>query len=415
MATVYLPLGYPVQSGTFSTLVFQGQVVRLYMSIDDPRTDTQIFRRKLLGDVTKMRAVMGEYAKRAQGIQFGSKWGAIINQMCMGDVDGLWSTAWGEWDSMSQSQRNYLNDNAPFVATWNMPGRVYWALYQTLYNWNEAHGGNKFHMPLIVASDPDEGWIWWRAKIDKYDLQADADVAEWSDSNDGPFMQNGSWSNWTGTGPRNSTMRIGSTVGGYLEINAKYNHLKLWHGKNTDRGNIQIYYDDAVQATINSNGAESYQNIYDVGYVPVIKQPVRFIHGGPAGKIIDVDGVEVWINYKGEYLELDDEAWTVVNNAGAVDGYYHFLNTVGFRIYHFNFVGRYAKIYFPMRPEFSTWSFHVDGLQVGTFNAYSASEVQGASFVIGPFRKTLHRCEVRAPGGKVGVDVVKIRNYKKDL
>lgn len=181
MATIYLPLGFPIQSGTFNTLVFQGQVVRQYTLAEDHRTDDQLWRRKLFSDISEMRGSMGEYVKAACRIQFGTKWTSVLGQMCMGNVDGYWATAWDEWDVMTQAQRDYLNENAPYVVTWNEPGRVWWAMYQTLFNWNEDHGGNKFHMPAIQVNDPDAGWGWWLATFDKYDFQVYADVAKWFD------------------------------------------------------------------------------------------------------------------------------------------------------------------------------------------------------------------------------------------
>lgn len=415
MATIYLPLGFPIQSGTFNTLVFQGQVVRQYTLAEDPRTDDQLWRRKLFSDISKMRGSMGEYVKAACRIQFGTKWTSVLGQMCMGNVDGYWATAWDEWDVMTQAQRDYLNENAPYVVTWNEPGRVWWAMYQTLFNWNEDHGGNKFHMPAIQVNDPDAGWGWWLATFDKYDFQVYADVAKWFDSSLAYFGINGSWPVWNGPGPRDNNMRIGSTVNGYLEVQPSFNHCKLWYGKNTDRGNLDIYYNGDVQVTIDCNGAEAYQFKYDVGLTLPASQPLRFYHGGPVGKLVDVDGVELWTNYKGDYCELTGTGWTTVSNAGAVDGYYHERQGVGEVSYYFNFYGRYAKIYFPKKPIYTNWSFWVDDVYFGGVNAYSATEVQGQSAVVGPFRKTLHRCEVRAPGGDVAVDLIKIRDLKKDL
>lgn len=415
MATVYLPLGYPQVSGTFETIVYQGTVVRVYQNVTDPRTDAQVFRRYLMRDLTKMRAVAGEYPKAAWKIQFGRLWGTVINQICLGNAEGYWDAAWNEWETMSQAERDYLNENVPFLATWLEPGRVWWALYRTLWQWSDAHGENVFHMPAISASDPDPGWLWWSSGLTAYDLQAYADTVTWWDDRAQAFIFSGSWSSWNGTGPRDGTLRQGSTVGGYVEVLPKFSNARLWYAKNTDTGDIEVYYGGAVQQTIATNGALAWQQVYDVGRVRADQKPLRFRHGGPAGKLIDIDGVELWTVYKGEDLELVGSGWQMVAKAVPAGDYYHFLDGVGVVNYFFNFVGRYCKVYFPVGPVYTTFAFFVDGALAGSYNAYSTQEYMERFIVLGPFRRTLHRVEVKAYNGKLAVDRVEVRNYKADL
>lgn len=415
MARVTLPLGYPLQSGAFETFVYQGNVVREYINTPDPRTDNQLWRRKLFSDIAQMRASLGAYPKAAYKIQFGTRWSTIIIQICLADIGGHWSTAWDQWDAMTQQQRDYISFHVPFYATWNDPGRVWWAMYSALYNWALDHDQDKFHMPPATPSENDDALGWWSQPLTAYDLQPNTDIPAWQDNYGSLSRRTGSWQYWNGPGPRDNTMSICETVGGYAEITKPFTHVRLWYGKNTDRGNLDVYYDGAVQETINQNGAESYQYKYDLGYIPPAQQPVRFIHGGPAGKLIDIDGIELWTNYKGDHVELTGDDWTTIANPGAVDGYYHERQGGGIAQYFFNFVGRYAQIFYPTKPTYTTWAFRVDGIFVAGVYAYAPTETHGQSTLLGPFRDTLHRCEVTAHGGQLAIDTIKIRNYKRDL
>lgn len=415
MAQVYLPLGFPSLGGGFDNIVYQGGVARVHLVSVDPRTNDQLFRRYLVKDLMKMRGTMGEYARAAMKLWFGSKWIAVVNQMCMGDADGLWSGAWAEWDGMSQDDRDYIDLHAPYLATWNEPGRVWWALYQTLYRWVEANEGNVYHMPAVSAGDIDLGLSWWSASIHDYDLQADVDMAQWWDGMSGVFSRSGTWEEWAGPGPRDGTMLISSTLGNYLEVVKPFNHARVWYGKNDDRGRLGYYYGGVLVGSINVNGPEQYQFKLDMPLLFENQLPLRFVHRGTAGKKVDVDGVELWTNYKGEYLELEGGGWAKVTAAGALDGYYHQLDDSVERSFYFNFVGRYAQIYYVGRQEQSTWLIDVDGERVFESSAYYYREEFGLKFTLGPFRKTLHRCRVTAPNGVLSVDAVRIRSYKKDL
>jgi hypothetical protein len=415
MPIVYLPMGYPQLSGSFETIIYQGQVVRMYTGVTDPRTGDQTFRRKLYSDIARMRASAKDYPKAAWKLQFGRTWGTVIMQICLSDADSLWSTAWDEWDGMSTAQKEYLNLNAPYVATWLEPGRIFWALYQTLWRWADARGGNKYNMPEITAQENDAGYTWWASVLADHDLQAYKDLLTWYDNIGQTFSKSGTWSNWSGAGPRDNTLAQCSSVGGYAEVLPKFNQAVLWYAQNTDTGLIGIFFDQGMQDEQDTNGVLTWQKTYAVGHVRPAHQPLRFVHNGPSGKLIDVDGVELAIVNKGYYLEREGAGWIEQSNAGAAFGYYD-LNLTGWGAgYWFNFVGRYAVLYFPKRPEFSYWSIEVDGQYYPGCNAYNGTELQRQTYVIGPLTKGLHRVHVWTTGQGVAVDEIKIRNYKADL
>lgn len=161
MAHVYLPLGYPLLNETFENVVYQGNVARFYNIPKDPRTDSQIFNRNLLGDVVKMRGCAGTWAKGLWKIAFGKRWATIIYQMVRGDVDGNWSAGIDSWKALSDEQKAVVSGEAPFKVTFNDPGMVWWGLYGMLYRWADVHGMTWWQMPPVIYAGWEEMKAWW--------------------------------------------------------------------------------------------------------------------------------------------------------------------------------------------------------------------------------------------------------------
>lgn len=168
MVQVTLPLGYPQLSGEVDNiLIFQGTMARLYTVPKDPRTDSQMFERRFLSDVAKMRASAGKWARGLWRIAFGKRWTNVIYQMVKGDVYGFWSARVDEWEGFNEETKFYLGQEAPFTVTFNDPGMIWWGLYGTLYDWGIEKGIDWWGMPAPNSGYVDEMYLWWtRALID---------------------------------------------------------------------------------------------------------------------------------------------------------------------------------------------------------------------------------------------------------
>lgn len=127
MAVVILPFGYPVQSGTtYNVITYQGNVVRSYVLPVDPRTNEQLFERRLLSDTSKMRTMLNDWGRAAATTVFGVKWATSIYQLLRADENSRWSEAESAWNAMTNPERAAWLAAAPYQATFNDPGKVFY-------------------------------------------------------------------------------------------------------------------------------------------------------------------------------------------------------------------------------------------------------------------------------------------------
>lgn len=129
MATVLLPMGYPLQSGQeYQHIIYQGAVVRSYTLPKDPRSATQIQNRRFLSDFAKMRSTAGTFARAAMRSSLGSTWSTIVYQYAKADIDSCWSNAVDVWASFSEIGRDAWRSVAPYEATFNDKGLIFFAM-----------------------------------------------------------------------------------------------------------------------------------------------------------------------------------------------------------------------------------------------------------------------------------------------
>lgn len=162
MVQVYLPMGYPLQTGQeFSNVVYQGNLVRLYTLPKDPRTDAQIFQRRFLADVTKMRATMGAWVKGLCKMSMGSKWGTVLFQAIKADIGEWWSVSLDEWNDLDEGERVAWREVAPYQASYNDPGEVFFRIARATYQALEHWGGYGWLAEKMLESDAESALIWW--------------------------------------------------------------------------------------------------------------------------------------------------------------------------------------------------------------------------------------------------------------
>jgi hypothetical protein len=133
MVQVYLPFGYPLVSGAEAqTLIYQGNVVRLYTLPKDPRTDSQMFERRFLSDMSKVRTTAGTFVKGALRAALGNRWGTALFQLIKADDGGRWSEAVVVWDSGDNTERQTWRDVAPYALTFNDPGKTFFCIARVM-------------------------------------------------------------------------------------------------------------------------------------------------------------------------------------------------------------------------------------------------------------------------------------------
>jgi hypothetical protein len=162
MVVVYLPYGYPVQSGQpYDNVVYQGNIVRVYDIPIDPRTNEQLFNRRFLADTSKVRSMLATWGKAAGRTVFGTKWATVVYQLIKADEDARWTEAEDAWNGFVQSEKNTWHDAAPYSATFNDPGKMFYCyarvLAQLLFDFSSITWGAE----VWGASDSAAAADWW--------------------------------------------------------------------------------------------------------------------------------------------------------------------------------------------------------------------------------------------------------------
>jgi len=162
MATVILPLGYPLVSGAEDdVIIYQGNVARMYQIPTDPRTDAQLNQRRQLYDVSKMSKSAGVRAKSAFKSSFGSRWSTIIYQFFKLDYDSSWTDAQDSWAAGSAAQRAAWDAAAPFQATYNEPGLIFFGLVRVIYSAMIGEGLETFDLQFYSMDQSSSAATWW--------------------------------------------------------------------------------------------------------------------------------------------------------------------------------------------------------------------------------------------------------------
>lgn len=162
MATVYLPFGYPLISGAaFQTLIYQGGVVRLYTVPSDPRTNSQTFQRKQFSDISKMRSTLGLWGRNVARLVLGPRWSSVLLQLVKADDGGIWSSAAADWADGSEAQRDAWRAAAPYQATFNDPGQMFFYLARALLDNVYAFSGEYWSGASWSMAQSADCATWW--------------------------------------------------------------------------------------------------------------------------------------------------------------------------------------------------------------------------------------------------------------
>ncbi len=402
MATVILPFGYPQLSGfAFETVLIQGVVARMYTVGADPRTNSQSFERKMLSDISKMRSAAGVWAKSAWRLTFGDKWSSIIYQLVKADFDGWWSYASEMWNETSQSAQDLWRADAPFQATFNDPGKVFFQLAILLWHWDEENYGHRYYQPDPYQDPADDMAWWWTAALSDFGWQEAKPIGKTIDDRDLSLGYSGSWQIWDVVGALNGTVKQGLTNGSFVQLTDQFTWVRFVYSKNTDGGNFKVTVDGVDVANLNGNGALQHQVIWDDVYRATQPHTIKVTHMGGAGEKLNVDALKIYTIYRFSDAELVSGSWTSFLTGGPTgsDGY-EITGSGGGEIV-FNLVSAYLLIYYRTRPSYGLMRVFVDGAPFDEFSQYSVSD-GFASRLVGRFRYGLHRVQIIIPVGQKG-------------
>lgn len=141
MATVYLPLGYPILQGQeFEAIVYQGTYVRKYVLPTDPRTSSQAFNRKLFSDLSRSLPYFGPFFKGFLTCLYGQRRALLLRQLLQSDLNSFRSSRIAQFGSFTTPQKDTLRANAVLQSTFNDPGMISWVIYATAWDWYQSTG-----------------------------------------------------------------------------------------------------------------------------------------------------------------------------------------------------------------------------------------------------------------------------------
>lgn len=176
MATVYLPFGYPLQSGgNFSVVLYQGNMVRAYTTVSDPRTASQLFERRFLADMTRMRSTLSAWGKGLCNRSMGTSWGTVLYQLIKSDLDGAYSDALDTWAELDPGVVSDWRELAPFQATYNDPGKVWFCLARCMSYALGKFGSYDWLSVPLSSNDGENARQWWDGTLDWQWLQGEFD------------------------------------------------------------------------------------------------------------------------------------------------------------------------------------------------------------------------------------------------
>lgn len=397
MATVVLPYGYPAIQGAPSlTIVYQGTVARLYTASNDPRTESQLFNRKLLSDVSKMRGAAGTWAKSAWKLTFGSTWSSVIYQMVKGDVDGYWSAAESFFDIQSEEWQQGWRDNAPYQATFNDPGRIFFALAQMLYGWDEDHDGHRFYQPQPDQDAGDGERVWWLATREDYGWQVGISTWKYYDDKAPEFSFVGTWFDDDGPGPYAFTLKGTTVVNSYVEIVVIGKQFDLGYVRDPNGANVEIKMNGSQIGFANTNGSELYGAIWQDVFREVMPRTYWMIHVGNAGQVFKFDFVRLRQIYNWIDLDVVAGSWNPFSISGpwGSDGYES--TGSGVRAVEFSFVGSYVFMDYRKTSVYGDMRILIDGEEYKILNQYNSSTIIGYNERLGRFPFGLHHCRLDA-------------------
>ena len=99
----------------------------------------------------------------------GKTWSTISYQAIKSDAEGWWSAALAEWELFDESNKDAWRAAAPYQATYNDMGKIFFGLIRILYQSMVTWGTTTFGLTLMGESDYSLAAVWWaRALVDVF-------------------------------------------------------------------------------------------------------------------------------------------------------------------------------------------------------------------------------------------------------
>lgn len=413
MAVVYLPMGYPLQQGlAFDNIVYQGTVARMYTVPKDPRTDAQMFSRKLTSDVSKMRATAGVYARQGWKCNYGTHWSNVIHELVKSDFDGLWTEAMDAFDEFTEDLKAEWNANAPYQVTYNEPGRMYWGLVYVIYHQQQHVSRLWFEMPEPLADDMSSMLTWWTGGYELLRLPVKSVYGVKVDDLDASL---GSWTGWVhdyNSSYYNAHAYTTTVNGQTKSFIATCHRVSVIYALYASGGSLEVRVDGTLIGTINQYAPSTvYQAQWD---------SPEFSHGSHTievkavvgvSQVVDVDAFILW-NF---YQESDVLVWngtkTTYSDSLACATAGAYVASGEGNGFEFDVMGKYVVMGCTADTDRGGVNVYMDGVYLTHFSEWAGSKQNKYYNVVTmPDKKLHHLAFLSDDTGKVDLDFFAVRN-----
>jgi hypothetical protein len=138
-----------------------------------------------------MRKTLATWPRALLKLALGSTWGSILYQAIKADINGKWSSAVEQWDGMIEIEREPWREYAPFQATFNDQGFIFFAMSFVIGEIVAGFSSYGWAFPDDWTIDAANTAAWWMGEA------SNQLVAGFYDDLQIGFRQVGSWENFS--------------------------------------------------------------------------------------------------------------------------------------------------------------------------------------------------------------------------
>lgn len=288
MPVVYLPLASAEAFGQVGeVIVYQGVSVRKYVVPRDPRSGAQLDVRKLFFDINKVSKSMGDFLRAEARTKLGPRWHSVIYGHCKRDEGGFWSDAVTLWNGFSEVERDGWRSVAPYAATWNDPGFIFFAVQHVIYQIYIRDFGEALYWDDLLG----DGYTFAGANWGK-DMSGVV-YAGLRDDDYGDFSYDSGWVTYSDAEAFGGSYKsIGSPHNGTIQVYFFGRQIKIHHLIGPTFGVGNVWIDDVNVGEINQYNVSAGHGV--VWTSPVLERGLHrfYIHRIPS-QLINVDAIEI--------------------------------------------------------------------------------------------------------------------------
>jgi hypothetical protein len=235
----------------------------------------------------------------------------------------------------------------------------------------------------------------------------------------------GTWTPWSGNGPRNRTEHYTGSPASAAELRFTGSRFTLTFTRHPNRGSIDVFVDGIKVSTINAYSSDlELRSTWTSPIFAAGDHSVRFVHSGGEGTYIDIDAIQIMDTSPapdpvgaGIYDDADihwvySNGWTAWTGGGPLNDTEHYTDAVG-SFAELQFTGASFTLTFTKHPNRGLIDVYVDGSKIHTIDAYSpvlAMQSTWSSPAFAAGDHTVRLVHAGSSGSYIDIDAIQILN-----